>query len=104
MRERRLDFAAYLFGLVLGLGVLAASGYLDWSPDAIHQGDFAKFWAGPRALLLGGDPFDARTWHDVAVGLGASAVNWPDYGYFGWTILLLLPFALLPLPDRKSVV
>ncbi len=103
MRERRLDLAAYLFGLVLGLGVLAASGYLDWSLDAIHQGDFAKFWAGPRALLLGGDPYDARSWHDVAVGLGASAVNWPDYGYFGWTILFLLPFALLPLPIAFAV-
>jgi hypothetical protein len=96
-RAQRLDLLAYLFGLAFGLSVLVASGYLDWSADAIGRSDFAKFWVGPRALLLGLDPFDAGTWPATAAQLGATAVNWPDYGYFGWTIVLLLPFALLPL-------
>ena len=96
-RAQRLDLLAYLFGLAFGLGVLVASGYADWSTEAIGRSDFAKFWAGPRALLLGLDPFDARTWPATAMQLGATAVNWPDYGYFGWTIVLLLPLALVPL-------
>jgi Glycosyltransferase family 87 len=96
-RTQRLDLLAYLFGLGLGLILLIMSGYADWSADAIGRSDFAKFWAGPRALLIHLDPYDARTWHDTAAELGATAVNWPDYGYFGWTIVLLLPFALLPL-------
>ena len=96
-RVQLIDLGAYLVGLAFGLGLLVASGYADWSAAAIGGGDFAKFWAGPRALLLGHDPYDARTWHDIAVQLGATAVNWPDYGYFGWTIVMLLPFAFLPL-------
>lgn len=96
-RAPRLDLLAYLFGLAFGLSVLVTSGYADWSAEAIGRSDFAKFWAGPRAVLLELDPFDALTWHDTAVQLGATAVNWPDYGYFGWTIVLLLPFALVPL-------
>lgn len=96
-RTRRLDLLAYLIGLGFGIGVLLASGYADWSGEAIGRGDFAKFWAGPRAVLLGLDPFDARVWPATALQLGATAVNWPDYGYFGWTIVMLLPFALLPL-------
>ena len=96
-RTRRLDLLAYLVGLAFGLGVLVASGYADWSPGAIARSDFAKFWVGPRAVLLGLDPFDALTWRETATQLGASAVNWPDYGYFGWTIVLMLPFAIIPL-------
>ncbi len=96
-RTRRLDLLAYVVGLAFGLSILVASGYADWSAEAIGRSDFAKFWAGPRAVLLGLDPFDARTWQATAVQLGATAVNWPNYGYFGWTIILLFPFALVPL-------
>lgn len=96
-RTRRMDLLAYLVGLAFGLGIVVASGYADWSAEAIGRSDFAKFWAGPRALLMGMDPFDAQTWPATAARLGETAVNWPDYGYFGWTIVLLLPFALLPL-------
>jgi hypothetical protein len=96
-RVQLIDLGAYVIGLAFGLGLLVASGYADWSNEAIGGGDFAKFWAGPRALLLGHEPYDATTWHDIAVQLGATAVNWPDYGYFGWTIVMLFPFAFLPL-------
>jgi hypothetical protein len=100
--EQRLDVLAYLVGLAFGLGVLIALGRADWSADAIGRTDFANFWVGPRALLVGQDPFDDPTWLDTAARLGA-AVNWPNYGYFGWTIVLLFPLALLPLMTAFGV-
>jgi len=100
-REQLIDLGAYLVGLVFGLGILVASGYADWPGDALGRSDFAKFWAGPRALLLGRDPYDAGTWIDPTLQLGATLINWPDHGstprYFGWAVLLMFPFALLPL-------
>jgi len=63
-REQLIDLGAYLIGLAFGLGVLVAPGYGDWPGDALGRSDLAKFWAGPRALLLGRDPYDAGTWVD----------------------------------------
>jgi hypothetical protein len=106
-REQLIDLGAYLVGLAFGLGILVASGYADWPGDALGRTDFAKFWAGPRALLLGRDPYDARTWLDPTLQLGATLVNWPDHGstprYFGWAVLLMFPFALLPLATAFAV-
>lgn len=101
--SRRIDDLAYVVGLAIGAAVLLSSGFLDLSLSAIQQGDFVKFWAGPRALLMGEDPFDSSTWHDTAVRLGALRVDWPVYGYFGWATLLVLPFALLPLESAAAV-
>ena len=100
-RVQFIDLGAYLIGLAFGLGILVASGYADWPSDALGRSDLAKFWAGPRALLLGRDPYEARTWLDPTLQLGATLVDWPDHGstprYFGWAVLLMFPFALLPL-------
>jgi hypothetical protein len=106
-REQRLDLLAYLVGLAFALGILIASGYADWPGDALGRSDFAKFWAGPRVLLLGRDPYDAGTWTDPTLQLGATLVNWPDHGstprYFGWAVILMFPFALLPLATAFGV-
>lgn len=100
-REQIIDLGAYLIGLAFGLGLVVASGYADWPGEALGRTDFAKFWAGPRALLLGRDPYDARTWLDPTLQLGATLIDWPDHGstprYFGWAVLLMFPFGLLPL-------
>ena len=100
-RVQLIDLGAYLVGLAFGLGILIVSGYADWPGDALGRSDFAKFWAGPRALLLGRDPYDAGTWLDPTLQLGATLVDWPDHGstprYFGWAVLLMFPFGLLPL-------
>ena len=106
-RAQLIDLGAYLIGLAFGLGVVVASGYADWPGDALGRSDFAKFWAGPRALLLGRDPYDARTWVDPTLQLGATLINWPDHGstprYFGWAVLLMFPFGLLPLATAFAV-
>ncbi len=100
---RRIDDLAYVAGLVLGLIVLAASGFLDRSADVVHHDDFSGFWAGPRALLTGIDPYDPRTWREAAIALGTQTPDTPVYGYFGWAIVLLLPLAALPLEIASAI-
>src|SRR2546428_4811165 len=92
---RRIDFIAYLVGLALGAAILIASGYADRSPAAVRQGDFAQFWVGPRAFILGMDPYARATWHTTAVSLGAVTTDTSVFGYFGWSLVLLYPLALV---------
>ena len=101
--ERRVALAAYVVGLVLGAALLLASGYADRSPDAIRGGDFAQFWVGPRALMNGFDPYSAASWRDTAARLGSTRTDTPVFGYFGWSLLLLSPFALLDLETASAV-
>src|SRR5256886_334365 len=89
---RRIDFIAYLVGLMLGAAILIASGYADRSPAAVRQGDFAQFWVGPRAFILGMDPYASATWHTTAVSLGAVTTDTSVFGYFGWSLVLLFFF------------
>ena len=100
---RRIDFIAYLVGLALGAAILIASGYADRSPDAVRQGDFAQFWVGPRAFILGMDPYAPATWRTTAVSLGALTTDTSVFGYFGWSLVLLYPFALLDLDAAAAV-
>ena len=100
---RRIDFIAYLVGLALGAAILIASGYADRSPDAVRQGDFAQFWVGPRAFILGMDPYAPATWRTTAVALGALTTDTSVFGYFGWSLVLLYPFALLDLDAAAAV-
>ena len=100
---RRIDFIAYLVGLALGAAILIASGYADRSPAAVRQGDFAQFWVGPRAFILGMDPYASATWHTTAVSLGAVTTDTSVFGYFGWSLVLLYPLALLDLDTAAAV-
>ena len=58
--------------------------------------DFSKIWAGPRALLVGADPYDPATWSATAVGLGTFLPDTPVYLYPPWVALLLVPLAAMP--------
>lgn len=98
---RRTD-VAYLVGLGLGLAGLVI---FFWNLRIAMLGvdDFATIWAGPRAFLLGSDPYDPVTWRETQVGVGAgknlfSAV----YLYPPWVTIALVPFALLS--PREGVV
>ena len=101
-RQQWLDLLAFLVGLGFGLAVLFASPFWYWPDDDPWRSDIAKFWAGSRVFLLGRDPYDAATWLDPPMPLGWTVGEWPDYGntprYFGWAVVLMFPFALLPLP------
>ena len=99
---RRTD-VAYLVGLGVGLAGLLI---FFWNLRVAMLGvdDFATIWAGPRAFLLGFDPYDPVTWRTTQVNVGAgtnlfSAV----YLYPPWVTIALVPFALLSTRDGVVV-
>ena len=102
MTLRRTD-VAYFVGLAVGLAGLLV---FFWNLRVAMLGvdDFATIWAGPRAFMLGFDPYDPVTWRATQVSVGAgtnlfSAV----YLYPPWVTIALLPFALLSTRDGVLV-
>jgi hypothetical protein len=91
---RRTD-VAYAIGVAVGVaGLLILFG--DLRAAMLGIDDFATIWTGPRALLLGLDPYDAATWRETAVRIGTAHI--PDnavYVYPPWVTIALVPFALL---------
>lgn len=61
----------------------------------LHAWDLGSIWSGPRALLLGRDPYDPATWESTVRQLGVPHVS-PIYVYLPWTLVTLLPLGLLP--------
>lgn len=102
MTLRRTD-AAYFVGLAVGLAGLVIF-FWDLRFAMLGIDDFATIWTGPRAFLLGLDPYDPATWRETAVRIGTaqnpsfSAV----YLYPPWVTIALAPFALLS--SRVAVV
>jgi hypothetical protein len=96
---RRADIA---FAVTVGLCLLAliAFGVIGRRLEMIGSDDFSRIWAGPRAVLLGHDPYDPATWPATAQALGTLAPDTgiPVYPYPLWVVLVLLPIGLLPLP------
>ena len=94
---RRSTDAAYFAAAALagiGLGIL----FFPLFAAMLGTDDFATIWAGPRALLLGLDPYDVATWRDVSVRIGSE--EYPSvtgvYLYPPWVTIALLPFAFVP--------
>jgi hypothetical protein len=99
---RRTD-VAYFVGLAVGLAGLVIF-FWDLRVAMLGIDDFSTIWAGPRAFLLGFDPYDPVTWRDTQVRVGAgqnlfSAV----YLYPPWVTIALVPFALLSASDGVVV-
>jgi hypothetical protein len=101
---RRADVA---FAVTAGVCLLAlvAFGVVGRRLEMIGGDDFSRIWAGPRAVVLGHDPYDPATWPATAQALGTLA---PDtaiqvYPYPPWVVLVLLPLGLLPLPVASLV-
>ncbi len=65
-----------------------------------RHSDFFQFWAAPRLLLEGADPYDATAWAAIYAREAAAPVATPPppsrHVYPLWSAVLLLPFAALP--------
>jgi len=95
---RRTD-VAYFVGLGVGLAGLLI---FFWSLRVAKLGtdDFSLIWAGPRAFLLGHDPYDPATWRDTAMSVGQVQIPFHlVYLYPPWVVIALAPFALLSAGD-----
>ena len=98
MTLRRTD-VAYFVGLGVGLAGLLI---FFWSLRVAKLGtdDFSLIWAGPRAFLLGHDPYDPATWRATAMSVGQVQIPFHViYLYPPWVVIALLPFALLSAGD-----
>jgi hypothetical protein len=93
----RHDLAAYAGGLALGSLVLVVFGFVDGLASTFRQIDLAGFWAGPRALLDGVDPYDVSQWQPAVARLGTQRTADLVYGYPPWMLVALVPLALFPL-------
>ena len=95
----RLTSGDVAFGIGLALGALAlfAFGIVEYRERILSTSDFSGFWAGPRAIVIGLDPYDPASWHRTAAELGTKLPDTDVYAYPPWVAVALLPFGLLPL-------
>lgn len=94
---------AFGLGLVMGAFALFAFGMVEYRERILSTSDFSGFWAGPRAIVIGVDPYDPATWIRTAAELGTKLPDTDVYAYPPWVALALLPFGLLPLPVASGV-
>ena len=96
MTLRRTD-VAYVVGLAVGFAALVIF-FWDLRVAMLGVDDFATIWTGPRAFVLGLDPYDPATWQATAVRIGSErnpSFN-EVYLYPPWVTIALVPLALLP--------
>ncbi len=58
--------------------------------------DFAHLATGVKALVLGLDPYDPRTWPDLRRSFGGTVIQDPACNYPLWVLVLFAPLALFP--------
>lgn len=91
----RIAFAA------AALAAVALLAYLGRPGDDYRHSDFFQFWAAPRLLLEGGDPYDRADWADVYAREARAPVATPPlpgrHIYPLWSAVPLLPLGALPL-------
>lgn len=87
----------YPAGLALGLALIFASRALEIAIAYGLTSDLSYIWAGPRAALLGYDPYDPVGWSAATNAFGTQVGGPPVYSYPPDVLVLLIPIGLLPL-------
>ena len=93
---RRADHA-FFASAAAALLVLILFGALQRRLEMIGHDDLSRIWAGPRAVLIGADPYDPASWAATTRALGTLTPDTPVYIYPPWVTLVLVPLAALPL-------
>lgn len=91
------DDAAFVLGLLLGVFVLFAFGFVAHREEAALTNDFSYIWTGPRLVADGGNPYDPASYLAAAADYGTARPHERVYGYPPWVALGLLPLGILPL-------
>jgi len=91
--------ATVVLGLAVALTAALAVAVVD--PGAAYRhGDAFQFWAAPRLILEGADPYDPVAWAGIYAREAAAPVATPPapgrHIYPLWVALLLLPLGALP--------
>jgi hypothetical protein len=94
---RRPGDLAIIAALVGATAVLAVA---RWPGADYRHSDFFQFWAAPRLLLEGADPYEPVPWADIYRREAAPPIAAPvppyRFIYPPWTAVLLLPLGALP--------
>lgn len=102
LRPDRCDIA-FALGLALGVVAVFLFGMNEYRGRILETSDFSGFWAGPRAIVIGIDPYDPSRWIETAAALRTKPPDTIVYAYPPWVALALLPFGLLPLAIATDV-
>lgn len=94
---------AYIAGIAMGVAALFAFGIVEYRDRILWTNDFAGFWAGARAMVIGVDPYDPARWLATTAELGTQRPDTVVFGLPPWMAVAFLPFALLPLPVASNL-
>ena len=94
---------AYWGASAASLAAIAFLGPLARRIEMIGEDDLSRIWAGPRAVLIGHDPYDPAGWIATATALGTQLPDTRVFIYPPWVTVPLLPLALLPLPVASAL-
>lgn len=101
MTPVRSGIAIVALGLALALATTLALAAADVPGAGYRHSDFFQFWAAPRLILEGADPYDPADWASMYAREATAPVATPPppgrHIYPLWVALLLLPMGALPL-------
>lgn len=103
MTGQRLADLALVSGLALGLTILALFGFFDVRDRIVGQNDFTYTWAGARAIVDGGNPYEPAAWLGTVERYHTTTPRETVFGYPPWIALAAVPFALLPVPIASGI-
>ena len=103
MTGQRLADLALVSGLALGLTILALFGFFDVRDRIVGQNDFTYTWAGARAIVDGGNPYEPAAWLGTVERYRTTTPRETVFGYPPWIALAAVPFALLPVPIASGI-
>ena len=99
--------AAAAAAIVVWLAAVVALIVIGWPADRYRHNDFVGFWAGPRVLLEGGNPYDLPTWLAIYDRIGseghALVPRGTASGYPLTTAVVFAPLGLLPVAIAAPV-
>ncbi|MGH2451217.1 MAG: glycosyltransferase 87 family protein, partial [Candidatus Limnocylindria bacterium] len=94
---------AYVGGLALGLVILVVFGFIALRDTVAARNDFTYAWAGARAFVDGGSPYETASWLATVRQYQTTPVGDAVFGYPPWVALGLAPLALLPVAMASGV-
>lgn len=90
-----------LLGLAALVGLVSILAVLAWPGREYRHADFFQFWAAPRMVLEGSDPYDREDWAAMYAREAAAPVATPPppgrHIYPAWNTVLMLPLGAVPL-------
>lgn len=90
----------WIIAVAVAIGATVALTVVGHPGADYRHSDFFQFWAAPRLLLEGRDPYDAVDWASIYAREATAPVATPPpparHVYPPWSAALLLPLGLLP--------